>query len=400
MDPKLAVAFTAISAASAVLTTVTTVILAGAEDETKPQRVWAYKVPIPYTQGNLDWEAANEVFVKEMMRFTKAEMDEILPHLGLESIKYRRRYDASPEVALAVLCMRLSYPERLKTMIHHFGHSRSWISTIFNDVIMHLARRYKKKLHWDSRRLTYDQCLEYAQVIKRAGGGHCFWGYIDGTANEICRPTFDQQESYSGHKKMHAFNYQAIVTPDGLLSSLMGPFVGKRSDHGMMRSSNLENDLQNLNDGCPVEERLFLYGDPAYQGCWGIMGAYKSSVGHPITSIQKRFNVRMSRLRIEVEHAFAIHANTWQLFTKTSVMKIGSSPATAYYLIAVLMSNITNCLRGNQTSRRLQCSPPTLEEYLYLEADDTEVDDDAVSQVEMDVDDNDVVQDRIDVDVE
>ena len=109
--------------------------------------------------------------------------------------------------------------------------------------------------------------MKYAQVIQRAGGGHCFWRYIDGTANEICRPFIDQQESYSGPKKMHAFNYQAIVTPDGLLSSLMGLYIGKRGDLGMMQLSNLENYLRDMNQRRSIEERLFLYGDPAYQEC-------------------------------------------------------------------------------------------------------------------------------------
>ena len=71
-------------------------------------------------------------------------------------------------------------------MIHHFGHSRSWLFVVFNNVIMHLARRYKKMLHWDDKRLTFNKCLEYAKVIQTVGGGHYFWGYIDGTANQIC----------------------------------------------------------------------------------------------------------------------------------------------------------------------------------------------------------------------
>ena len=165
MDLKLAVAFTAASAASVVFTAVATVILTGTEHETKPDRIWAYKPPLSYTQGSLDWEAANEVFIYEMMRFTKPEMDKILLHLDLQSIKYQRRYTASSEIALAVLCMQLSYLERYKTMIYPFGHSQSWLFTVFNDVIMHLSRQYKNKLHWDSRRLTYDQCQKYAQVL-------------------------------------------------------------------------------------------------------------------------------------------------------------------------------------------------------------------------------------------
>ena len=68
-------------------------------------------------------------------------------------------------------------------------------------------------------------------------------------------------------------------------------------------------------------------------------------------------------------------------------MKIGASPAAAYYLIAILMSNITNCLQGNQTSKRLQCNPLSLEKYLHLEIDEEgEVDSDTDDQVETEVD--------------
>lgn len=64
---------------------------------------------------------------------------------------------------------------------------------------------------------------------------------------------------------MHGFNYQAIVTLDSFFSSLMEPYVGKRSDYGMMQSSNLEGYLQDLNDvGHSVDDCFFFYGDPAY----------------------------------------------------------------------------------------------------------------------------------------
>ena len=101
-------------------------------------------------------------------------MDEILPYLGLKTIHYCCRFIASPEIALAILCMRLSYLEKLKTMIHYFGYSRSRLSIVFNDVIMYLARRYKKMLHWDDKRLTFNKCLEYTKAIQAMGGEHYF----------------------------------------------------------------------------------------------------------------------------------------------------------------------------------------------------------------------------------
>lgn len=82
-----------------------------------------------------------------MMRFTKNKIDEILSYLGLEIICYCCQFVALPEVALAILYMQLSYPKKLKTIIYHFGHLRSWLFIIFNNVIMHLAWFYKKMLY-------------------------------------------------------------------------------------------------------------------------------------------------------------------------------------------------------------------------------------------------------------
>lgn len=54
---------------------------------------------------------------------------------------------------------------------------------------------------------------------------------------------------------------------------------------------------------------------------------------------------------------------------KKSIMKIGFFPTTTYYLVAVLLSNITNCLQGNQTSKWFNTAPPTLNEYLHMDQD-------------------------------
>lgn len=79
-----------------------------------------------------------------------------------------------------------------------------------------------------------------------------------------------------------------------------------------------------------------------------------------------------------------MHANSWQFFTKKSVMKIGASSATAYYVITVLMSNITNCLQGNQTSKKLQYVSSTLEKYLRIEVDEDKIDETGIDQVKVD----------------
>ena len=187
MDNLIVIAITTTIVTSFIpMTEVSIILLAENTNEEINQRIWAYRQPIPYVHSSLNWVAAKEVFVQEMMRFTKNKIDKILSYLELETICYCCQFVVSPEIALAVLCMQLSYPKRLKTIIHHFGYSRNWLSIVFNDMIMYLAQHYKKILHWDNKRLTFNKCLEYAKAIQAVGDGHYFWGYINRTTKQIC----------------------------------------------------------------------------------------------------------------------------------------------------------------------------------------------------------------------
>ena len=79
----------------------------------------------------------------------------------------------------------------------------------------------------------------FLQAIARKGAPlqHC-WGFIDGTARHICRPSVNQEEYYSGHKRHHCIKFQSTVTPDGLIISLLGPFSGRRHDSGKKNEEN------------------------------------------------------------------------------------------------------------------------------------------------------------------
>lgn len=57
----------------------------------------------------------------------------------------------------------------------------------------------------------------------------------------------DQQKFYFRHKRKHDYKYQSIVTPNGLVSSLMGPFIGRHGDWKMVELSGLEKRLRKVN---------------------------------------------------------------------------------------------------------------------------------------------------------
>ena len=161
------------------------------------------------------------------------------------------------------------------------------------------------------------------------------------------------------------------MTPDGLVSSLMGPFIGRRSDWKMVELSGPEAKLRAVNQGRRPAMTLYLYGDPAYATVYGIMGPYKTYLGRPRTPAHNRFNKRMSKLQIEVDHGFAIHQNLWTWNGFPLGLKLRQGAAVCY-AVSVLLTNAWTCLRGNQTSKRFDCMPPELKDYLALPMEDSD----------------------------
>ena len=134
-------------------------------------------------------------------------------------------------------------------------------------------------------------------------------GLLDGTFVELARPgdgqIFDQQELYNGHKTAHSLMYQAVSTPDGLISSLVGPFEGRINDMNMLEQSGLKEKLGSVMGHLPATDRRYLYGDKGYfAGYYGVIGAVKAQRDKVLGEVDWYANVLMSTYWVEVEHAF------------------------------------------------------------------------------------------------
>ena len=66
------------------------------------------------------------------------------------------------------------------------------------------------------------------------------------------------------------------MIPDGLVSNLMGPFIGWWGDWKMVKLSRLENKLREVNADRIPAQAIYLYGDLAYCTVYGIIGLYKN----------------------------------------------------------------------------------------------------------------------------
>ena len=116
----------------------------------------------------------------------------------------------------------------------------------------------------------------------------------------ICRPIRNQQEYYSGHKKVHSLRYQSLVTPDGLIIHLTGPFGGRRHDAGVFAESNSYNQLL-TKVRFSADNKFVLYADSAYPIRELLLKPYARNT---ITPLRQQFNTSMSSVREAVEWAF------------------------------------------------------------------------------------------------
>jgi hypothetical protein len=208
---------------------------------------WAYRPPFEYISSSFSLDLMGAGNCRLYLRFTPIQIRRLLPLLKLESVLYRHRYTADPETAFCVVAARLSSPSRWETLSHLFGRSKSWLSIIFNDVVVFLAAQFGPLLFWHPQ-LTYSWMVTFVEAVEEKCGVADIWGFVDGTFRGHCRPQGqeEQRRVYSGHSKLHGIKYQAIVTPDGLVSSLSGPYMGPVNDWTIWRRSGVEEALRTV----------------------------------------------------------------------------------------------------------------------------------------------------------
>ncbi|XP_015759065.1 PREDICTED: uncharacterized protein LOC107338346 [Acropora digitifera] len=130
--------------------------------------------------------------------------------------------------ALLILRERLTYPNRWCELTQMLGRPEPELSLIFNEIVTDIHERFGDLLHnldvW-----LHPQAFARAVFDKGSPLRDC-WGFIDGTARSICRPTKNQRIMFSGHKRTYCLKFQSVVAPNGLICHLFGPLEGQRHD--------------------------------------------------------------------------------------------------------------------------------------------------------------------------
>jgi nuclease HARBI1 len=236
-----------------------------------------------------------------------------------------------------MLLRRLAYPNRHGDLVEMFGRSTDEISRIVNELTSYLLRTYGHLLEFDAHRLTPQYLENLAEAVQRKGAPlqRC-WGFIDGTVRPICRPKKHQRQNYNGHKRVHALKFQSVVSPDGIIVHLSGPWIGRRHDARMLRESNLLDILAEHANGTNGEP-MQIYGDPAYGIHQYILSPFR---GVNLSAEQREFNKLMSSVRECVEWQFGKIIQEFAFLDFKKNLKLWLQPVGRYYLIGGLLTNL------------------------------------------------------------
>ncbi|KAK4887199.1 hypothetical protein RN001_003470 [Aquatica leii] len=289
-----------------------------------------------------------------LFRFHKEDITRLTLAFNLPATITFNRTTLTGRDALCMLLRRLTYPNRLVDLEPLFGFSTTINSKACNEMLSLIYQRKGHLLYNLSQVQHFNLIkLRHSQAIHEAGCPlqNC-WGFIDGTARLICRPSINQQNYYSGHRRTHYVKYQSVVCPDGLIINLKGAYEGRRHDAGIFKESGLYQELEENVVFVGIGGIFVLYGDQAYEHEIGL------------EQLHQDFNNHMKVLRVSVEWGFGKILQLFAFLDFKKNQKLLLQDVEAMYKVGVILTNCDTCLYGSETSAYFNVNPPALEEYL------------------------------------
>lgn len=326
----------------------------------RPTPFDGYIFGIPITPFNLD--DYDDAECKHLFRFRRADILRLRCVLGIPD--EIRCYNGSVFDGLDGLCLvlrRLAFPVRYYDLLPMFARSQPELSMLFQKTLRIIYNRNSWAL--DFINLTYldqERIQLFANAVQQMGvPTDSLWAFIDGSDRKICRPSILQGEMYSGHKRLHAIKFQSLLTPDGIIVDLAGPYSGRRHDATMLYQSNFLHRMDEKLD--PFDSHYFIYGDPGYPIRRRLMSPYRGAAH--LDPKFGEFNKAMARVRQPVEWGFCKVTALWESLSFSRLQRVLSTAPGRQYAVAVLLTNAHTCVYGSQTGAYFGATPPSLEEY-------------------------------------
>ncbi|MBB4893148.1 hypothetical protein FHS39_002179 [Streptomyces olivoverticillatus] len=150
--------------------------------------------------------------------------------------------------------------------------------------------------------LLADHAPTLAEALREAAPDYVL---LDGAVAE-CDQLGDGTADYSGKKKRHGVNIQAITGEDGTILWFSPALPGRTHDLTAAREHEVVSTCEELG--------IAVLADKGYIGAGGsVETPFKAAMGCELTEKLRRFNKVHARLRAPVERAFA-RLKSWRIF--------------------------------------------------------------------------------------
>ena len=250
--------------------------------------------------------------------------DELRSMIEREDTRLRKAVPTDKRVALTLWFFATGADYR--TIAHLFGVSKSTVSLVVKDVssaILKLLPRY-------IRFPTEDALREVVDGFKREYGFPQCAGAVDGTHIPIVSP-IECPADYYNRKGWHSIILQGSVDNKGRFIDIYVGWPGRVHDARVFANSALYRRGQAKSSLPDWKERiddvdvpLVMLGDPAYPLLQWLMKGFPDN-GH-LTRSEKRFNYRLSKARVVVEHTYGRLKGRWRCLLKRLDVSTDSVP--------------------------------------------------------------------------
>ncbi|KAM7304107.1 uncharacterized protein ISCGN_014007 [Ixodes scapularis] len=154
-------------------------------------------------RGFLDVDRLDDHIFRSLFRFHKEDIGELLSFLRIpDKVTSAQGVVVAGEEALCITLRRLAYPNRWVDLEMLFGRSSSTLSSLATKVLRHIDTTFSHLL----QDLNVHSWLDLAELERMSQAVHAkgapltnCWGFLDGAARAIYRPSQSQTEYFSGH---------------------------------------------------------------------------------------------------------------------------------------------------------------------------------------------------------
>jgi len=271
----------------------------------------------------------------------------------------RNRLAVDSVECFCVVLRRLASPCRWYDMEELFGRHAPALCVVFYATLEVLMRRWDPLLSEWRVDFLRERAALYSTKIEEAGAylDKCV-GCIDVTTILVSRPGGGfQRACYSGHKRRHAIKFQSVITPDGLIAHLFGPWEGRRHDMTWYHESGLD---AVLSDALVIQGvQHYIYGDAAYL----VRPWLQASFRGVMKPNKEACNETMKVPRAAIECGFKDVKQVCAFRDFLRKLKIREGPVGLFYRAGALIWKLRCCAYGSATADFFKCPPPSWEVY-------------------------------------